>query len=127
MLKFEPIGFQQACALNVAIKTAISDFVIFEIGKNNQILLYTKTSKDGLGLSSNRNICERTIVDGYEYKIFSQYVEKQLSFTVLNALKGHFCVIYKILAFFHFQILSHLGPSKKCSSVIFCVLDENLT
>ena len=33
MLKFEPIGFQQACALNVAIKTAISDFVIFEIGK----------------------------------------------------------------------------------------------
>ena len=53
-----------------------------------------KISKDNFEFSNNRNICERTIVDEYEYKILSRYVEKQLSFTVMNALKGHFCVMY---------------------------------
>ena len=92
--------FNKACRLNVAIKTASSDFVIFEIGKNNQRLLYPKISKDNFEFSNNRNICERTIVDEYEYNILSRNVEKQLSFTVLNALKGHFCVIYKDFSMF---------------------------
>ena len=85
--------FNKACRLNVAIKTVILDFVIFEIGKNNQILLYPKTSKYNFELSNKRNICETTIVDEYKYTILSQYVEKQLGFTVLNALKGPCCVI----------------------------------
>ena len=114
--------------MNVAIKTASSDFVFFEIGKNNQRVLYPKISKDIVEFSNNRNICERTMVDEYEYKILqSQYVEKQLSFTVLNALNGHFCVIYKNFGFFDFQILSHLGPSKSVPVSFFCVIDEKLT
>ena len=63
------------------------------------------------------------MVDEYEYKILSQYVEKQLSFTVLNALKGHFCVIYKDFGIFLFPNFVSFGPFKKCSSDIFCVID----
>ena len=66
--------------MNVAIKTASSDFVIFEIGKNNQRVLYPKISKDIIEFSNNRNICERTMVDEYEYKILSQYVKKTAEF-----------------------------------------------
>ena len=68
------------------------------------------------------------MVDEYEYKILqSQFVEKQLSFTVLNALNGHFCVIYKNFGIFRFSNFVSFGPFKKCSSVIFCVIDEKLT
>ena len=72
----------------------------------------------------NRNICEKTIVDEYEYKILSRYVEKLLSFAVLNTLKATFALFARVFACFRFLNFVSFWPFKKRSSVIFCVLDE---
>ena len=67
------------------------------------------------------------MVDEYEYKILSQYAEKQLGFAMLNVLKGHFCSIYKDFGIFWFSNFVLFDALKSVLVSFFGVLDEKPT
>ena len=56
---------------------------------------FPKFSRIIFEFSKNQNICERTIVDKYVHKLSSWYLEKRLSFAILNVQKATFYAIYE--------------------------------
>ena len=86
VLKTEPMGFQQNMHIERGYQIVISDFGIFESLKSGKIIIFcfSKFPKNTFEFS-NRNICDRALVDKYTYTIFSLYLEERLSFTVLDA------------------------------------------
>ena len=78
--------------------------------------------------SKKRNICERVLSGVYVYRISSRYLEKCPSFGVLKVGNGHFHAISGDFCFFPvLKICPIWAFQKKCSRVIFRVLDEKLT
>ena len=58
-------------------------------------------------------VCERALSSIYVYKISSRYLEKCLSFGVLEVENGHFSRYFRrVLHFTDFQNLFDLGRSK---------------
>ena len=76
-----------------------------------------------------RNIYERTLSGVYVYKISSRYLFKKWpSFGVLKIKKDHFFTLFPAISvFLRFSKFVRFGPFKKCSRVIFHILDEKLT
>ena len=116
--------------MNVSIKLLsriLKILNILKILKNNQQkILFSKKGKI-YEFSKNRGICERALSGVYVYKGSSSYLEKCPCFGVLKVENGHFHAISDDFCIFPIFIFFRFGPFKKCSMVIFRVLDEKLT
>ena len=98
-------------------KIAMSDFDIsakvLNLGKNNHQKNIPKMCQEKFEFSKSRDTWDRTLVDENMCKMSIWYLEKRLSFDILNAQKGNF--LRYLRGFRHFSeyhILSDLGSSK---------------
>ena len=89
-------------------------FWFFKVGKKN---LYFRRKFLNL---QKWNICITALAGEYAYNIPSRYLEKRLSFLVLNAQKGHFLRYFRgFWHFSYFHVLSIL-VLQKVFEVFFC-------
>ena len=95
--------------IEYAYKTASPVFEIFE--NFEKYFLFSKIFQDQF-LIKKRYMCIRTLADEYVYKVPSCFLEKQLSFAVLNAQKATFSLFTRISAFLLFSFFVPFWPIK---------------
>ena len=92
--------------MNCQIKLPSQIFKILKIqkiSKNNKMLFKRKKIE-----TKKRNICKRTLIGVYVYKISSRHLEKLPSFGILKVENGHFPRYF--LEFLHSPVLLFRCP-----------------
>ena len=123
----------QSMQKRISYKTAISDFWNFENFENFEIFStfffyffkkYPQISK----FSKNRNICTRRDSKECMYQVSSNSLHKCGFYSTLNVKKWLlFRAFGRNTMHFHIFILFRFLCNKRCSKVIFRVLDEKPT